>query len=65
MVKIRIAARPVDSAANRALIEFVAATLSVPKRSVAVVAGTSHRRKLLEISGVSAELVARKLSAAE
>ncbi len=65
MVKIRVAAPPVDNAANRALIEFVATTLSVPKRSVAVVAGTSHRRKLLEISGVSAELVARKLSVAE
>ncbi len=62
LIKIRVAAPPADNAANRALIEFVAGRLGVPKRSVTVVAGGSHRRKLLQIEGVSAGLIAQRLS---
>lgn len=64
LVKIRVAAPPVENAANRALIEFLAALLSVPRRSVTVISGNTHRRKLVEISGVTAEEVAQMLSPA-
>jgi len=50
-VKIRLAAPPVDGAANTALVEFIAARLGIAKSRVRVVSGQSARRKLLEIDG--------------
>jgi uncharacterized protein (TIGR00251 family) len=63
VIKIRIAAPPVENAANRALIDFVAERLGVAKRSVRVVSGGTSRRKVLEVDGVTAELVAATLGA--
>jgi uncharacterized protein (TIGR00251 family) len=57
-LKIRVAAPPVDAAANRALVEFLAACLGVAKRSVRIVAGETSRTKLLEADGVTPEQVA-------
>jgi uncharacterized protein (TIGR00251 family) len=51
--KIRLAAPPVDGAANAALIEFVAKRLKVAKNRVRVVGGLASRRKVLEIEGVA------------
>jgi uncharacterized protein len=58
VVKIRIAAPPVENAANRALIDFVAQHLGIAKRSVRVLSGDTSRRKILELDGVTAEEVA-------
>src|ERR1700737_3175566 len=58
VIKIRIAAPPVENAANRALIDFVAQHLGIAKRSVRVVSGDTSRRKVLELDGVTAERVA-------
>jgi uncharacterized protein (TIGR00251 family) len=52
-VKIRLAAPPVDGAANAALLEFVAQRLGIAKSSVRIVAGQSSRRKVVEIEGIS------------
>jgi len=60
-IKIRVAAPPVENAANRALIGFVAERLGVAKRSVRVVSGGTSRRKTLEVDGVTAEVVAAAL----
>lgn len=60
-VRIRIAAPPVDDAANRALIDFVAQRLSVPRRSVRIVAGGASRRKVLEIDGSTLEEITAAL----
>lgn len=54
-VRMRLAAPPVDNAANAALVEFIADKLNLAKRSVRVVAGAASRRKLIEIDGVAAE----------
>jgi uncharacterized protein YggU (UPF0235/DUF167 family) len=54
-VRIRLAAPPVDNAANEALIAFVAAVLSVPKRQIRLAAGATSRQKQLEIEGFTAE----------
>jgi uncharacterized protein (TIGR00251 family) len=48
-VKVRLAARAVDGKANEALIEFLAAHYSVPKRNVRIVGGLKSRRKRVEI----------------
>ena len=61
-VKIRLAAPPVDGAANAALIEFVAERLGIAKSCVRVVAGHSSRRKVVEIDGVSRTAVLAALA---
>lgn len=50
-IKIQLAARPVEGAANEALIRFLAETFHVPKRSVSLVKGEQQRQKVLEILG--------------
>lgn len=57
-LKVRVAAPPVDDAANRALIEFLAECLGVAKRAVRIVAGETSRTKVLEVEGVTPEQVA-------
>jgi uncharacterized protein (TIGR00251 family) len=49
MLKIRLAAPPVDGKANSELIRFVAAAFGVPLRAVAIVAGAASRHKEVEI----------------
>lgn len=47
----RLAAPPVDGAANTALIELIAKTFGVAKRAVALTGGDSSRLKRLTIEG--------------
>jgi len=44
-LKIRIKARPVEGAANAALVEFVATCLGVPRKAVKILRGEKSRRK--------------------
>jgi len=54
-VRIRLAAPPVDNAANEALIAFIAELVGVPKRQVRLAAGAKSRKKQIEIEGITAE----------
>ncbi|MBF0171733.1 MAG: DUF167 domain-containing protein [Nitrospinae bacterium] len=56
-LKIRIAAPPVEGAANEELIAFVARLLKVPKRNVTLVSGDASKNKRVRIAGVTAEAV--------
>ena len=47
---IRLAAAPVDGAANDALIAFLSGILKVPARHVTVIAGAHSRHKLVAIA---------------
>lgn len=60
-IKIRLAAPPVDGAANAALIEFIAKKVGVPRSRVRLVSGASARRKIVEIEGVDDASVAAAL----
>ena len=51
-LKIKIAAPPVEGAANQALIKYLAALLKHPVGSFDVVAGQRGRRKLIKIEGL-------------
>ena len=59
-LKIRLAAPPVDGKANRALAEFLAETLNLPKSAVRLKSGETGREKLFIITGAD-EAAARKL----
>jgi uncharacterized protein (TIGR00251 family) len=61
-LKIRLAAPPVDGAANEALLRFVADTLGVPRSAATLVSGATARRKVVEVVGVRLETAARLLS---
>ncbi len=56
-LKIRLQAPPVDGAANTALISFLADLLRVSRRSVRIISGESSRDKIVDIDGVSADLI--------
>ena len=58
-LKIRLAAPPVDGKANEALVRFVAEALQLPKSAVCLKSGQTSRRKVLEVSGATAEAIAR------
>ena len=44
-LKLRISARPVEGAANAAVLEFLADWLAVPKRDLKLLRGDKSRRK--------------------
>ena len=49
VLKVKIAAPPVEGKANKEIIAFLSKTLKVTKSAVEVVHGTSGRIKLVEI----------------
>ncbi len=63
-VKVRLAAPPVDGAANEELVRFVAEVLGVPRSAVRVAAGAASRRKTLEVEGVDGARARGRLLAA-
>jgi len=50
-LKLRLAARAVDGAANAALVGFLAARFGVPRRDIAILAGEHARAKRVAVSG--------------
>lgn len=52
VLRLKLAAPPVDGKANQALIAFLAKSLGVPKRAVTLERGASNRTKMLAIEGV-------------
>ncbi|MBZ5556102.1 MAG: DUF167 domain-containing protein [Acidobacteriia bacterium] len=54
---VRLAAPPVEGAANDALIDFFAETLRVPRRAVRILSGERSREKRVAIAGVTAERI--------
>ena len=60
-ILVRLAAPPVDGAANEELIEVIAGALEVPKRAVTIVAGDRSRRKRVRVDGISEADAASRL----
>ena len=58
---IRLAAAPVDGAANAELITLLADALDVPKRSVTVIDGERSRTKRVRVAGLTASAVRARL----
>jgi uncharacterized protein YggU (UPF0235/DUF167 family) len=59
--KLDLAAPPVDGKANEACIRFFADLAQVPQSRVRIVLGLSNRTKVIELDGVSQELLESKL----
>ena len=52
-LKVRVAAPPLEDRANEALVVFLAETLGVPRRNVALESGQKSREKRFRITGVA------------
>jgi uncharacterized protein len=52
-LKVRIAAPPVDGAANRELIKLLARAFKLPKSSVEIISGTNSKTKTVRIEGAN------------
>lgn len=61
-LKIRVAAPPVEGAANEELIRFVAHTLEVSTSSVRIESGTTGRHKRIMIKGMTTQQVLCRLN---
>lgn len=62
-LRVKVTAPPVDSAANEALVRFLAETLDCPRNAVELVRGQTSRHKVVKVRGMTAEEVGRKLAA--
>lgn len=60
-VLVRLAAAPVDGAANDALVDLLAKTLRVGRTAVGIISGERARLKRVQISGLPAAEVADRL----
>lgn len=49
VLRLRIAAPPVEGKANKAVLEFLAARLGLPKSALSLLHGSSGRLKLVEL----------------
>lgn len=58
-LKLRIGARPVEGAANAAVLEFVAAWLGIARREVKLLRGDKSRRKVVWVP-LPADIVAER-----
>ena len=54
-IKIRVAAAPVDNAANDAIVRLLASNLGVRRSDVRIISGQSSRRKTVDVRGVTVD----------
>jgi uncharacterized protein (TIGR00251 family) len=60
-LKVKVTAPPVDSAANRAILEFLAETLGCAKSSLQLLRGETSRHKTILIRGLNAAQIEKTL----
>ena len=53
-LRVRVAAPPVEGAANQALLRLIARELGVARQDVRLVAGANGRTKLVAVDGIEA-----------
>lgn len=63
-IRVRLAAAPVDGAANTALLRFLADTLGIPRSRLSIVSGATSRRKRIAAEDVDIKELEAKLRSA-
>ncbi len=61
-LKVAIATPPVDGKANKAIIAFLAKTISCPKSKLEIIAGETSREKRIRINEMTADAVIEALT---
>lgn len=62
MVRIRLAAPPVDGAANEELVKFLSKLFGLPRSAISIISGEASRTKRIRVQGVSAAEAGRILA---
>jgi hypothetical protein len=62
-LQVRVAAPPVDDAANEALLRFLARSLDCPRAALRLLRGQHSRHKLVEVRGLTGPAVRARLRA--
>ncbi len=62
MLLVKLAAAPVDGAANDALLALLSEVLHIPKRSIRIKSGERSRTKTVEIDGITVAEALRQLA---
>ncbi len=62
VLHIKLTAPPVEGAANKAAVEFLAKTLGVRKSQVTLVSGQTGRDKTFEVAGLAPEELHRRIT---
>jgi uncharacterized protein (TIGR00251 family) len=62
MMKIKVLAAPEKGKANQCLLEFLAKQLGVKKNAVSIISGQRSPVKSVQVSGISAEMLLKKLN---
>ncbi|KQV53757.1 MULTISPECIES: DUF167 domain-containing protein [unclassified Duganella] len=62
VLKIKLAAPPIEGKANEALVKWLAGALGVSRSAVTLTHGQTNKKKLLEVTGVTLEDVGRLLN---
>jgi len=63
-LRVRVAAPPVDGAANDALLRLLAQALGLSRSRLTISSGASSRRKRIFVEDVSPDVLARSLDSA-
>jgi uncharacterized protein (TIGR00251 family) len=63
-IQVRVAAPPVDGAANAALVRLLAGALDIPRSRLEIISGETSRRKRIVIAGVTPDELESRLQAA-
>lgn len=61
VLRVRLTAPPVEGAANAALLKLLSGLLGVPRGKCTVIAGATHRRKRVAVSGLTIDAAADRL----
>ena len=64
VLKIRLAAPPVEGRANEELIRLLAELFDAPRQRIAILSGQSSKNKVVSISGISVDEAERILAKA-
>jgi len=62
MLKIKVSAAPERGKANQCLLKFLAEELGVKKSAVAILSGQTSPLKRVQVAGISADELLRKLN---
>ncbi len=60
-LRIRLAAPPVDGAANDALVAFLSEALEVPRRNIQIISGETSRDKRVRLAGLDEKTALARL----
>ena len=64
ILRLRVAAPPVEGKANKAVVALLSNVLHVPKSSISLTQGQKAKLKVFSIEGASLEGIKRKISSA-